>query len=610
MGYLHVTEVSASELELKRKQFTQCLYLLPDDKDIWSKNKVFGDQNFIDAFFYASATLNTFHMYQSVQDFRFLANAMINDVGIKDKSKSDNSDLIKALFKLFRADSEVGTLMESAQVYIKGVDLTVAKFLPKNRSILAFHFACIGYSVFCRYPSIDLSKMATDLTKVISEKFYSSYYFIDFFNGGKKLEQSTIEWFEAELNAAITKVNCVLFSKHMNLFNADFSAQIIMNDSKFIETYKKLIAGAFVNSTNDVTKFKAYIVASLCDTMKEDEAAAVRDLLAKLPAPIVAEEKTKDELPTASSGASVTRERVQYGSFLYKLDKYDEAADVELFYLPIIRNNLEKIDKLFIDFPNFSEPLAFIRRHVLINLIAGGPFSFPPICLKGPGGTGKSEFGQALKAALDATTINIHASQITCGSILSGLQRTWGNAQPGMITEKMGETQIVNPLVIFEELSALTTPYGNGSDPMVALQRMLDVNEAKRFIDGFTLNKVDLSKISWVFSANHINNLTEWFKQRVQFFNIEPIPESDYPKVLNKLYRDSIDELNLGAVISSELNDMSRQMLLKKMRKGTDFRRFKSLIKDSISAYCDKNFETIVARPAGEKLHVELEFLR
>lgn len=30
MGYLHVTEVSASELELKRKQFTQCLYLLLD----------------------------------------------------------------------------------------------------------------------------------------------------------------------------------------------------------------------------------------------------------------------------------------------------------------------------------------------------------------------------------------------------------------------------------------------------------------------------------------------------------------------------------------------------------------------------------------------------
>lgn len=268
-------------------------------------------------------------------------------------------------------------------------------------------------------------------------------------------------------------------------------------------------------------------------------------------------------------------------------------------YYSMTKSIIEAVDYLKLKFPNFIEVIDFVVKHAIIYLINGKPFHFPPICLKGPSGTGKTVFCHALAEALDLPKLPIHSTQITCGSVLTGLQKTWGTASQGLVTQLIGDAEIINPMVFIDEFQGvLDKKYDNGMPVDTVLNNLLDPTEAKHHVDGCTRCPVDLSHVSWIFAANHLNGITESLKRRIRVFEIERPNSSEAPTIARNLYSDSIKEMHMDAIISAAIDDLTLQKVLLKIHANVDYRSIKSWLKDVIMEFSIENLDIVRAATA------------
>jgi flagellar biosynthesis GTPase FlhF len=299
-------------------------------------------------------------------------------------------------------------------------------------------------------------------------------------------------------------------------------------------------------------------------------------------------------IPPVLSKTNIVSDTNQlYGTFKFYWTK-DENEAKDIFFELMTKEKVQKITNMKLEFPNFHEVLGFIEQQAKLSLINQKPFNFPPICLKGPSGTGKTAFCIKLAVTLSLPKLLIHSAQITCGSILTGLQKTWNSSSQGMVTQLVNDTSRINPIVFIDEFHGLINkPYSNGIPAENALNSLLDPAEAKNFVDGCTRCPVDLSRVSWIFAANHLNGLDEALKKRIRVFDIEQPKSSDTPIIARNLYKDAISEMDVSNKISFTLDELSLQAIVMKIQKGMDYRTAKNWLKDVVMTYSMDNFETV-----------------
>jgi len=246
-----------------------------------------------------------------------------------------------------------------------------------------------------------------------------------------------------------------------------------------------------------------------------------------------------------------------------------------------ILSDLEALDARF---PNFTEVTAYIRKKLLFATKLNKPFHTPPIVLKGGAGVGKTFYLQNLKEVLALPALTLHAAQITCGSALAGLQSTWGTGQAGAMSKHLAKTQVANSLVIFDELSQLKgVSNNNGLDPLVVLLQALEPNESKTFKDAYTQEEVDLSKFSWFFTANHLNNLSSFLLSRLTVFTIEPVKTYKDRTVIDDLVRQIAAQLDLPDSMIQPLDDLCCRQILDHLNNGGNLRKLRLLLEDAIT---------------------------
>lgn len=558
----------------------------------WVNHDVFGDREFATIYHYLCQLDASINNENRVLDYSVIASSLIESLRPKEGSESihDVMHIRKTLFRLFGLDS-------AEKETIKGISSEVGKFeinclsvLNNRTSLVFFNIACFVLSLKRYYPTIDVNDECKTIGKGVLSFFKANAYF---FGANNKVDNESWEWLASEIDQALLKL-CHAFMVAKPRYMGEFTSLYMLSSLWFLEEYKKLIAMALAKSFSNTDRFRCLMITSLSHHEDWDTHLAEiqksltswKDTDAKLKAQ--REDQTPEEL----------LKRIEYGSFQFKYSQNDDLEEITTYYYNTRTLQLDNVEALRNQFPNCSEVIDFVKRHLMLNLIAGGPFRLPPMCLKGPGGTGKSHFCVALTSALNASVIEVHASQITCGSILVGLQRTWSNAKAGMLVEKMAVSQIVNPVVIFDELSSLDrVSETSGINPKDALLRLLDVGEAARFVDGFTLEKIDMSKISWIFTANHLNNLSEAFKTRLEVFDIAPIAEKDLPQVIDGLCGAVIKEMDLEGKVEISLDDMTRKVLVNHLKKGNNFRKFKKMIGDGVLNYCTQHFDALRETP-------------
>lgn len=176
-------------------------------------------------------------------------------------------------------------------------------------------------------------------------------------------------------------------------------------------------------------------------------------------------------------------------------------------------------------FPNFAEPLSFLAEQVAFVRLRGDA-SLPciPILLTGPAGIGKTHFAMALAEIMGSRTEVLSMASQSCGFAISGMDRGWSSARPGLVFNALMRGETLSPIIVLDEIDKVSQE--SKSDPLGPLYTLLEQRSALAFRDEYAGIPVNAGQVFWLATANDASRLPGPLLSRFKVFDIkEPLPE-------------------------------------------------------------------------------------
>ena len=115
---------------------------------------------------------------------------------------------------------------------------------------------------------------------------------------------------------------------------------------------------------------------------------------------------------------------------------------------------------------------------------------------------------------------------------VAGVEAGWSTHQIGEPLRLVAQTRCANPLMVINELDkaagGLVSQGGARTSLVEALLPLLDPQSASRFRCPATGLEADLSKVSWLFTANDLHGFSQPFLSRVVVIHVPRLTLADY----------------------------------------------------------------------------------
>jgi hypothetical protein len=240
---------------------------------------------------------------------------------------------------------------------------------------------------------------------------------------------------------------------------------------------------------------------------------------------------------------------------------------------------LHEVDTLFAEVhaeaPWFAEVSAYLMNRVRADVAVGRPgFCPPPIILVGRPGDGKSQYARDLAKRLGMPFRQIDVGSGSAGFRISGLERGWQSAMPGVPVESVVATGVANPVMIVDEVDKAGTFEFSGTrqstSVTTSLLQMLEHQTATHFDCPFYRLRMDMSHIVWIMTANSAANLPDPLRDRCRVFHIPPPTPGQILDIFDRLSAD----------LGDDLREIGRRIILERLKtvKGFNMREMKRLI--------------------------------
>jgi ATP-dependent Lon protease len=199
-----------------------------------------------------------------------------------------------------------------------------------------------------------------------------------------------------------------------------------------------------------------------------------------------------------------------------------------------------RLDRLTKEFPNFREPLDYLRAMLAFAQARDGTIYFEPVLLNGPAGIGKTHFCRSLSKALGNKFHLLQMEQQQESSSLTGSAKFWSNTSPGFVFETLVLGTEANFLSMVDEVDKAN---GHEFDPLAGLYGLLERNTAKEFVDqSVPWVQLDASRILWVLTSNNLEDIPAPIQSRLRVFQIEAPTPAEMREIVRRIYQQICTE--------------------------------------------------------------------
>ncbi|QZO00593.1 AAA family ATPase [Chenggangzhangella methanolivorans] len=155
---------------------------------------------------------------------------------------------------------------------------------------------------------------------------------------------------------------------------------------------------------------------------------------------------------------------------------------------------------------------------ILRDLTASELAWIRPTLLVGPAGAGKTSLARSIAEVIGLPVTTYAAGGIADASMM-GTSAQWSTSRPSVPLDLIRSSGVANPLVVLDEVEKSQASH-NGS-LVDALLAFLEPSTARRYRDLALEIEVDLSRVSWIATANKLDDVPRPLLDRFRIIRVE-----------------------------------------------------------------------------------------